>query len=300
MIAGIPYFGENTQEIYEFIQSNRYDEATIAEVNYESLYELIISNIDKHIVVIIDKKYLTWLNDIIFNYRDRECYIPYYSYKEYEIKDRNFKTNGKGHLILNGNKLTIRYEYKYNKLNINISKVRLTCIDIDTKEVFFATTNKWITDTEIDLDKLYKLYIDASYKDDDFIINKHVGGYHYIDRSPVQFVNREKKLREQYELNSYYDGYDNYKDYRDVRQYSYDEIVNLVGMIDSTELYRERRLRFESYLYCCLRAGLFNNIQFKNHIYKLGSNVKLIIKDYWLDNISKPNKTYIKYSKNSI
>lgn len=300
MIAGIPYFGENTQEIYEFIQSIRYDEATIAEVNYESLYELIISNINKHIVVIIDNKYLTWLNDIVFNYRDKECYIPYYSYKEYEIKDRKFKTNGRGHLILNDDKLTIRYEYKYNKLNIDVLKVKLTCMSIDTKEVFRATTNKWVGDTVVNLDALYKLYIDASYKDDDFIVNKHVGGYHYIDRSPIQFVNREKKLREQYGLSSYYDGYSNYKDYRDVRQYKYDEVISLVGMINNTELYRERRLKFEAYLYCCLRAGLFNNIQFKNHIYKLGSSVKLIIKDYWLDNISKPNKTYIKYSKNSI
>ena len=48
MIQGIPYFGEKTQEIYEFIQSNRYDEAAIAEVSYESLYELIISNIDNN------------------------------------------------------------------------------------------------------------------------------------------------------------------------------------------------------------------------------------------------------------
>ncbi len=297
MITGIPYFGENTQQIAEYILSNA---CNIHETVCMSMYEFIMSNIDKHVVVLIDNKWVTWLNDIVFNYRDKECYIPYYSYKEYEIEDRTFKTNGRGHLILKDNHLRVRYDYIYNKFDITLPNLRLTCINIDTKEIFDVIINQWITDTDIDLDKLYKLYINASYKDDDFLVNKHAGGYHYIDKSPNQFVNKEKKLREQYGLSSYADGYRYYKDYRDVRQYKYDEIIKLIGMIDNVELYRERRLRFEVYLYCCLRTSLLNNIHFKNHIYKLGNNAKLILKDYWLDNINKPNKTYIKYSENSI
>lgn len=297
MITGIPYFGEDTQQITEYILSNVDD---IHETICMSMHEFVISNIDKRVAVIIDNKWVTWLNDIVFNYRDKKCYIPYYSYKEYEIEDRTFKTNGRGHLILKDNHLRVRYDYIYNKFDITLPNLRLTCINIDTREIFNVIINQWITDTEIDLDKLYKLYINASYKDDDFLVNKHAGGYHYIDKSPNQFVNKEKKLREQYDLSSYADEYRYYKDYRDVRQYKYDEIIKLIGMIDNTELYRERRLRFEVYLYCCLRAGLLNNIHFKNHIYKLGNNVKLILKDYWLDNINKSNKTYIKYSENSI
>lgn len=292
MIKGIPYFGEQTQEIVDSILN--IDTDIIYEKKYDSLYDLILSNIDKHIIVVIDNKWLTWLNDIVFNYRDRECYIPYYTYKEQLITDRTFRTNNKGHLILDGDNIRVRYEYSYHKLNITVDNLALDCVDIDTQERLIVRTNNWINEAAVDFDKLHKLYVESSYKDDDFIMNKHAGGYHYITLSPKEFVNRERKLREQYNLSDYSEDFYYIKDYRDVRQYKYEEVIKLNGLLDNIELYRERRLRFESYLYCCLRAGLFNDIQFKKHIYKVGKEIKLIIKDYWLDNIDKPNKTYIR------
>lgn len=292
MIKGIPYFGEQTQEIVDSILN--IDTDIIYEKKYDSLYDLILNNIDKHIIVVIDNKWLTWLNDIVFNYRDRECYIPYYTYKEQLITDRTFRTNNKGHLILDGDNIRVRYEYSYHKLNITVDNLALDCVDIDTQERLIVRTNNWINEAAVDFDKLHKLYVESSYKDDDFIMNKHAGGYHYISLSPKEFVNRERKLREQYDLSDYSEDFYYIKDYRDVRQYKYEEIIKLNGLLDNIELYRERRLRFESYLYCCLRAGLFNDIQFKKHIYKVGKEIKLIIKDYWLDNIDKPNKTYIR------
>lgn len=292
MIKGIPYFGEQTQEIVDSILN--IDTDIIYEKKYDSLYDLILSNIDKHIIVVIDNKWLTWLNDIVFNYRDRECYIPYYTYKEQLITDRTFRTNNKGHLILDGDNIRVRYEYSYHKLNITVDNLALDCVDIDTQERLIVRTNNWINEAAVDFDKLHKLYVESSYKDDDFIMNKHAGGYHYISLSPKEFVNRERKLREQYDLSDYSEDFYYIKDYRDVRQYKYEEVIKLNGLLDNIELYRERRLRFESYLYCCLRAGLFNDIQFKKHIYKVGKEIKLIIKDYWLDNIDKPNKTYIR------
>lgn len=292
MIKGIPYFGEQTQEIVDSILN--IDTDIIYEKKYDSLYDLILSNIDKHIIVVIDNKWLTWLNDIVFNYRDRECYIPYYTYKEQLITDRTFRTNNKGHLILDGDNIRVRYEYSYHKLNITVDNLALDCVDIDTQERLIVRTNNWINEAAVDFDKLHKLYVESSYKDDDFIMNKHAGGYHYISLSPKEFVNRERKLREQYDLSDYSEDFYYIKDYRDVRQYKYEEVIKLNGLLDNIELYRERRLRFESYMYCCLRAGLFNDIQFKKHIYKVGKELKLIIKDYWLDNIDKPNKTYIR------
>lgn len=292
MIKGIPYFGEQTQEIVDSILN--IDTDIIYEKKYDSLYDLILSNIDKHIIVVIDNKWLTWLNDIVFNYRDRECYIPYYTYKEQLITDRTFRTNNKGHLILDGDNIRVRYEYSYHKLNITVDNLALDCVNIDTQERLIVRTNNWINEAAVDFDKLHKLYVESSYKDDDFIMNKHAGGYHYITLSPKEFVNRERKLREQYDLSDYSEDFYYIKDYRDVRQYKYEEVIKLNGLLDNIELYRERRLRFESYMYCCLRAGLFNDIQFKKHIYKVGKELKLIIKDYWLDNIDKPNKTYIR------
>lgn len=292
MINGIPYFGEETQELMDYILNTDFDNVPVAR--YRNLYEVVEDSVNDAVIVVIDNKWVTWLNDIVFNYRDKECYIPYYSYKEYLIEDRVFKTNNKGHLILTDDGLKIRYEYKYNKMNITDGKVRLHCVDMSTLDKLVIVTDGWADDDSIDLDKLYKLYINSCYKDDDFLVNKHAGGYHYINKSIKAFDNKEKKLREQYSLCAFamdmvYD-----KDYRDVRQYSYEEVIKLKGLINNIELYRERRLRFESYLYCCLRQGLLNNIQFNKHIYKVGENIKLIIKDYWLDNVDKPNKTYIR------
>lgn len=292
MISGIPYFGEATQELMDYILNTDFSNVPVAR--YKSLYEIVGDSVNDKVVVVIDNKWVTWLNDIVFNYRDKECYIPYYSYKEYLIEDRVFKTNNRGHLILTSDGLKIRYGYKYNKMYITDGKVKLNCVDISTLDQFIITTDGWTDDDSVDLDKLYRLYIDSCYKDDDFLVNKHAGGYHYINKSIKSFDNKEKKLREQYNLCGFSVDSEYDKDYRDLRQYTYDEVIKLKGLISNTELYRERRLRFESYLYCCLRQGLFNNIEFKKRIYKIGDGIKLIIKDYWLDGINKPNKTYIK------
>lgn len=294
MIQGIPYFGENTQEIYEFIQSNRYDEAETAEVNYESLYELIYSNIGKKIIVVLDNECISWLNDIVFNYRDKVCYMPYYEYKTFEICDKSYRSNNNGHLILNGNHLLIRYEYNYKKLYINENKLLLNCIDLDTMKKLKLTTECWMSRTGFSLDELYELYINSCYKDDDYLMNKHMGGYHYIERSPVGFKNKEKKLREQYELKSYSEDFVYESDYRDVRQYSYDEMLAKYGLLSDTRLYKLRRLQFDAYLFCAARQGFLNNLQFKHGIYKIGNDIKLIIKKYWIDGENKPEKTYIR------
>ena len=57
---------------------------------------------------------------------------------------------------------------------------------------------------EIDFEKLYKLYVESSYNEDNFLVNKHSGGYHYIMRSPDnKFKNVERRLREESDLNNY-------------------------------------------------------------------------------------------------
>ncbi|MBO5387125.1 MAG: hypothetical protein J6A59_03180, partial [Lachnospiraceae bacterium] len=180
MIQGIPYLGENTQELVEQILNKDLDYEEI----YSSLYDLVMSYINKKIVVIIDNKWLTWFNDITFNYRNKECYIPYYSYKLHKIEDKLYRSNNKGHLILNNNTLHIRYEYKYEKLHINVDNLSLILLDLDTMKKYKVETNKWISDTYFDIDKLYNLYVDSCYEEDDFNFNKHMGGYHYILRTP--------------------------------------------------------------------------------------------------------------------
>jgi hypothetical protein len=121
-----------------------------------------------------------------------------------------------------------------------------------------------------------------------------MGGYHYINKSIKNFENREKKLRElegmyDYDIDNRFD-----TEYRDVRNYKYEEVIHTVGFRDTSELYKIRRLRFESLLYCILRDNCNpKDEQFKKSWHRLGldkeyikygDSIKLIFKSYWLDN----------------
>lgn len=290
MITGIPYFGENNNEIIDEILSSPIDTETTAN----SLYNFVIDNIENPIVIIIDDKWLTWLNDIRFNYRDKACYIPYYTYDIYELADKEYRNDNKGHLILKDNTLYIRHNYSLNKFDIEMNNLSLLCYNLDTSEKFKVNINCWFNSEVFDLDLLYKLYINSCFSDKDFL-GLHDSGYHYISRAPRGFRNREQDIRKQLELNNYVNFPDFDTDYRDVRHFNYEEVITKVGlgMVNSIENYKLRQLRFESLLYCALRNhSVPNNKQFitewnklgkSKDFIKYGNGIKLIFKSYWLD-----------------
>ncbi len=285
MIYGIPYFGENTNEILSNLPCE------YKPIHYPSLYDVVVEFMTRKMVVVIGQQWVTWFNDIVFDYKNKNCYLPYYTYELYECKDKLYRSDDKGHLILKDNTLYIRHSFFYNKYNIN-TDVKLFCFDLDTRESYEVTFDKWVDVPCVDLNKLYKLYVESAFKTDDFDLNRHSGGYHYIDRQPRQFRNRELSLRQELGLPTWESGIPVENDYRDVRNYKYEEIIQLYGMLDHLDLYRERRLRFESYLYCCIKEHLLDNLVFKKGIYKYGNAIKLIIKEYWVFDKAFPNKTW--------
>jgi hypothetical protein len=177
--------------------------------------------------------------------------------------------------------------------------VLLLVYDLETNEKYRVATDKWCDDT-FSIDELYNYYIDSSYEDDDFKLNKHIGGYHYIFRAPDKFNNREKKLRSDYYLKDLAEDIW-FNEYRDVRKYKYNEVIQKEGMRDTCELHEYRRLRFESTLYCILRQhSISDNEHFNKQLKQLGvtkdyikygNNIKLIFKSYWLDEY-RPIKKY--------
>lgn len=290
MITGIPYFGENNNEITNKILSSPVDK----EVTANSLYDFVVDNIANPIVIIIDDKWLTWLNDIQFNYRDKACYIPYYTYNLYELADKDYKGDNKGHLILRDGVLYIRHNYSLKKFDINPNNLSLICYNLDTSEKLKVNINSWFNSEIFDLDLLYKLYINSCFSDKDFL-GLHDSGYHYISRAPRGFRNREQDIRKTLGLNDYITIPDFETYYRDVRHFNYEEVITRVGlgMVDSIETYKLRQLRFESLLYCVLRNhSVPNNKQFtvewnklgkSKDFIKYGDGIKLIFKSYWLD-----------------
>ena len=303
MYAGIPYFGIYNNEITENILNKEIDK----EITVKSFYKFIESSYDKKLVAIIDGKWLTWLRDITFDYKHKQCYLPYYTYRLFNTNLLNVRTDNEGHLIKDGDTLSIRYEYNYERLDINLNRLcynGLLLYDLDTNEKFILKTSEWLNETRFNIDKLYNLYIESCFKEDDYLVKSHLGGYHFIYRAPKAFKNRERELREQLDLNSYSENTINkfdeiYKDYRDVREYSYNELIQKVGLIHTNEVYSIRRLKFESYLFCIMRKNILSdNAEFNNYLARLGRDftsvkygdtIKLIFKSYWLDNY-KPVK----------
>lgn len=291
MIRGIPYFGEDNQVIYDKILSS--DTPITNNLRNQDLYEFINNYIEDEVVVIINNKWLTWLKDIKFNYRDKKCYIPYFEYETHNISELGYRGTNKGHLLLQDDTLCVRHNYLYKELDINIDGTEYLMYNLSTREKFTVSFDSWIVENEFDIEQLYQLYLDSCYVNDDFLIQKHNGGYHLIDKEVKGFRNKERLIRR--DLGLYDFNFDARipKDYRDVRNFKYEQVVQLVGFRETIELYHLRRIRFESYLYCILRSQIkSNNAKFNNmfeqlgktkSVVKYGDNIKLIFKDYWLD-----------------
>lgn len=300
MIRGIPYFGEDNQIIYDKILSK--DTPITNNLSNQDLHEFINNYIEDEVVVIINNKWLTWLKDIKFNYRDRKCYIPYFEYETHNISELGYRGTNKGHLLLQDDTLYVRHNYLYKELDINIDGTEYLMYNLSTREKFTVSFDNWITEKEFDIEKLYQLYLDSCYINDDFLIQKHNSGYHLIDKEVKGFRNKERLIRKDLGLYDFNFNTQIPKDYRDVKNFKYKEVVQLAGFRETIELYHLRRIRFESYLYCILRSQIkSNNTKFNNMfeqlgktkpVIKYGDNIKLIFKEYWLDEYKTAEKVY--------
>ena len=66
-IKSIPYLGKQNNIIREYILESK--ELEVIETDIYSF----ISNVDlASTLVVVDNKWLTWLDDIVFNYRDKK------------------------------------------------------------------------------------------------------------------------------------------------------------------------------------------------------------------------------------
>ena len=303
-IPGIPYFGENTQEI-----ENRIKSAKISEHReYYSLYDLIQSEKSPDKVIIIQDdhgEWLTYLRDIKFNYRDREVYIPYYTYNIQRLPEINRKKY-KGHLVtIEDNTVAVRFNYKLCKRVLNIADNIVQVYDFSIQEKYLVSFKYWYSDSTFNMDELYNCYIQYCGMFEDYQLFKHVEGYHYITKRIKGIVNHENELRVKYELNSYHpdSGKDVELNYRDVRTLGKAEYEAKIGFrMDNSPMW-ERQLNFESLLFCVLRGHIGpDDIQIKKEyselgktrpIFKYGNTIKLIFKYYWLDEYnSKFNREY--------
>lgn len=297
----IPYFGENNNSIIKMIL-----ESKELEIIEQSIYDFVISNINSRVLVIIDNKWLVWLNDIIFNYRDKKSYLAYWKFDTMLLDENLVKKDDNQYLMVDENdNFLIRYNYEYNRINIE-PNVELSVYNLDKQCRYKVKLTCWINDDTFDIDKLYKLYVDSAYENDK-LLEDNIKGHYYISKYFKGMTNRELKLRTKLGLSTYITPYSE-EEYRDVREYTRDEMIIKFGLVDSSDNYWIRRLKFECYLYCILRKNILsNNSEFNKQFEKLGKtlrfikygdNVKFILKDYWLnDYCNKQITTFMKHKQ---
>lgn len=299
-LYGIPYFGKGMEEVYHTVDN--LDKEHIKTKVYESMYEFIQNEATEKMVVVLkyeNKTYLTYLRDIRFNYRDKEIFLPYFTYDTYVTSKVGKKRDG--HVLLNeNNNILIRYNYSLRKYiisignGINDKSWNFILYDIESLEFKnIIVKHKFISNKVFNMEDLYKKYISSCYMQEDFYLNNHIEGYHVINKHIRGISNRERRLRHEYGLN---DSIENTIDlnYRDVRQYREEDIIIKKGLIENQDNYWKRILDFESLLYCILRENIetdneqlnkeWRKLGVSRDIYKYGEDVKLIFKSYWKDN----------------
>ena len=239
--------------------------------------------------------YFTWLHDIRFNYRDHSVEIPYYIFSEFFTDEVPTREMYRNHLDIRPEGLYIKHAFKQKVVEFDL-KTALTIIDTETDKAYLVCFTSWY-DENFEINELYRRWLNASFLDIENADIKHLGGYHYISYSTSQLRNNEKFMRKKYDLEDYHPENKTLEDYRDIRLYK-KEYLDLEHIeYEYTENYTYRKLRFESMLYCALRAGLVpfdNKGRISKEIYR---GIPMIIKAYWLDeNNYKPKRipTYAK------
>ena len=277
MLEGIPYLTDPNFDIDNKI----YTEKSI------TLRELAELAINTDVLVILDNKWVSWLKDLRFNYRDKRCYLPYYTYELTCIGCSKTSTDF-NQLYTDEQGLSyIRHSYNYSELEV-APNTKLYTYSCDTGDYILYNITGFSKDIDFNLETLYQKYLVSCYTST--IVDPYDSGYHFITRQTKQLKNPEKSYRHKYSLPDY--SYTNIpeQEYRDVRQYKYEEVVLLTGFTDSLSSYKLRRLDFESYLYCLLRQPKLpeqlQTLKSPEDYIKIGKSIKLIIKGYWLPNIN--------------
>ena len=291
MIKGIPYFKENNAEIH-----NRIFTSTIENHSKITMYDLsrLILKDRKNYVVILDDFFLTWLDDIAFDYTDKLCFLPYYTFSTVQT-DKVFNETAKNtdHLYCDEKgRVILRYDFKLELKFINIG-TKLNIYSIKDGSITEYKITEYINEVFY-LSEVYNRYKTACYFDEFTEKTEFEGGYTYIAKTVQGFINHEHKLRLQL---GYLDFADDriLEDYRDVRCYKYLECAEHFRKVNMTnDLYKYRRLDFESYLYTQLRKDKMpvDNKEWKElgeskQFIKFKDDVPFFIKYYWLNGYEK-------------
>jgi len=281
---GIPYLGENNQEKFEYIVNNTVYQDYLCD--FITFFDNIFK--PKNYVVIIDN-FITWLDDIQFNYRDAMITVPYFIYDYYNL-EKVIHSKSRCFIDENGNSI-IRYNYELHKLKFT-DTVQLKVYSIKDNK-FFNLKLTFPDDKNFVMSDLYERYRNSCYFDSIQLNKEREAGYFYFTKEFVGFTNIENRYRQKLYLDTFKDNVSvDEEDYRDVRDYTNNRVGIFYDEYDLNEtLYKYRRLSFDMLLYNVVHNNmiaiddeLYNKYlnSSKQQYYKYKKDFTLIFKKYWL------------------
>lgn len=282
--SGIPYLGVDNNSLLKKIFSQK--DFRHKSITFYDFFNRIESN---RYIAIIDGKWLSWCEDIQFNYRDGICQLPYFTYETYRL-EKSPKNDNFGHLLISEDgKILVRYAYKLCKLKLEIGS-ELKIYDILKDKFYELEFSSWCSLTSYKIERLYELYRGSCYFDKRGISDV-VKGYHFFTKDFVGFTNAEYRYRRKNGLETYLDDYEPIEDdYRDVRGYSLEQYsAKARVLVFNMKPYKYRRLSFDCTLFCIVKSGVsLDSEDYTNFIkskeasyFKYGKDVFLIFKKYW-------------------
>lgn len=294
-LNGIPYFGDNNQEVIcEALESQ------VSSAENITLYELLSNLEEKTKVVVVDGKWLTWLEDIQLDYRNHIARIPYYEYSTalYQMSERE-KNHNHPHIRKDGDLMYIRFGFDMKFVAVDIGS-DIIIFDVKEKRKIRYCIRGWFSGA-FAVETLYRLYREYCFYDKHSEYAEHEGGYTFIDIEPKGFFNKEKRVRERLGLKTFRRSKQStdLPDYRDVRIYQFFEYAGKIKdskyLID--KLFKYRKLAFESYLFCAMKDGAepndypeWSKLGKTKYYFKItDGNIPMFIKHEWLRETSLVN-----------
>lgn len=317
-MKGTPYFGEKTAQQLEVLRLRKPESLTPTTFKgVTDIYTLFrYLACEGYLFVIEDETgfYTSWAWDIRFNYRDREIFIPYYTYETFLHKALERDLSNPYLTIVNGGDsgayIEVKHSFKMGKLIIDDRK---TGYRVPSVTVYNPQTEDYYKILLIDLQ--YFSLPNFSITD---LLSRHTN-YKYnlmqfddLSKADCYLDPKVKFSRERSIRNS--KGYPTYVkpfldiNYQDIRTYNVGAFSEEATLVISSDPYHLRVYDFEAYLYCIFAQGvepieseyldIWNSLGVSKRFITLGGKHPLTLKYYYTDKPQKFKKlTYERFKQ---
>lgn len=304
-MKGVPYFGEETYRKLEALQDRQPEEINPLKLrgvtDIHTLFRHLLKN--EYLFIInhpnTNRQFASWCWDIRFNYRDREIFIPYYSYNTFLHKaiERDLSNTYLNIYTLEDNKkyISVRYAFEMNKFVVDNRK---ECYRTESIRVYHPTTDNYYqlnisnlpyyAESIFSVHELLRRHTNYKFLLSEFDLTSKE--HQYLDFNYKK--SREKSIRTKEGFKTYSDNFTDLN-YQDIRTYVVSPFSDEANEMTTDDDYVTRVYDFESYLYCLFAQQsepyepefkqLWLDLGSKKRFITLGETYPLTLKYYYTD-----------------